>query len=165
MRIIIRNLQAMSKQNELTVEAYINAVDSQRQADFRTLFELIQANVPKDFQTVIQYKMIAWVVPFSIYPQGYHCQPNLQLPFANLAAQKSHLAIYHMGLYANAQLMDWFVTEHSKRSSKKLDIGKSCIRYKKIEDVPLDLIAELFQKIDANAWVKLYTQAFLKSKA
>jgi len=70
-----------------------------------------------------------------------------------------------MGLYANPELMDWFVTEHSKRSSKKLDIGKSCIRYKKIEDVPLDLIAELFQKIDANAWVKLYTQAFLKSKA
>ncbi len=155
----------MSKHNDLTVEAYINALDSHRQVDFRALFENIQANIPKDFETVIQYKMIAWVVPFSIYPQGYHCQPSLQLPFANLAAQKSHLAIYHMGLYADPKLMEWFVTEHAKRSPKKLDIGKSCIRYKKLEDIPLDLIAELFQKINAKTWVKLYTQTFLKSKA
>jgi len=155
----------MSKHNDLTVEAYINALDSHRQVDFRALFENIQANIPKDFETVIQYKMIAWVVPFSIYPQGYHCQPSFQLPFANLAAQKSHLAIYHMGLYADPKLMEWFVTEHAKRSPKKLDIGKSCIRYKKLEDIPLDLIAELFQKINAKTWVKLYTQTFLKSKA
>ena len=155
----------MSKLSFSSAEAYLEAVEPSKQAAVKALFECIQQHIPQTFETGIQYNMIAWFVPFSIYPQGYHCKPEIPLPFANLAAQKNHIAIYHMGLYGDTALMDWFIAEHAKRSPKKLDIGKSCIRYKTLDDIPLDLIAELFEKITPEQWVNTYTKLHLKSKA
>lgn len=141
-----------------TTDAYIAQVSEAFRPSITKLYQTINDNIPSEFQSCIAYKMLAWVVPFSIYPQGYHCNPDTPLPFVNVAAQKNFIAIYHMGLYADSQLKDWFVAEHQKRSAKKLDMGKSCIRYKKPEDIPFDLIAELFQKMNAQQWIDIYTK-------
>jgi hypothetical protein len=102
------------------------------------------------------------VVPHQLYPAGYHCDPKLPLPFINIAAQKNFIALYHMGIYANTQLLAWFTAEHTKRVKGKLDIGKSCIRYKKAENIPYDLIGELMQKITVKEWIEGYENAFIK---
>jgi hypothetical protein len=112
----------------------------------------------------MSYGMIGYVVPFSLFPNGYHCDPKLPLPFAQIAAQKNFIAIYHMGLYADADLLNWFTTEHAKASKKKLDMGKSCIRYKKAEDIPFKLIGELFSKITVDQYIETYTNNLAKSK-
>ena len=104
--------------------------------------------------------MPAWVVPHSTYPDGYHCTPELPLPFMNVASQKNFIAVYHMGIYANPELMEWFVSEYPKHCKRKLDMGKSCIRFKKIEEIPFELIAELSTKMTPNDWIKLYEEKF-----
>ena len=106
--------------------------------------------------------MPAFVVPKSIYPNGYHCAPELPLPFINLASQKNCISLYHMGLYANTELHDWFVREYPKQCKYKLDMGKSCIRFKKMEDIPYDLIIELMKKMTTQNWIELYESKFLK---
>jgi hypothetical protein len=110
----------------------------------------------------MNYNMIGYVVPHQLYPAGYHCDPKLPLPFINIAAQKNFIALYHMGIYANPQLLAWFTAEHTKRVKGKLDIGKSCIRYKKAENIPFDLIGELMQKITVKEWIEGYENAFIK---
>ncbi len=100
--------------------------------------------------------MIGYVVPHSIYPDGYHCLPELPLPFVNIASQKNFIALYHMGLYADPEILDWFVSEYPKHSERKLDMGKSCIRFKKPEQIPFDLIGELMQKISVDDWIAAY---------
>ena len=112
----------------------------------------------------MNYGMIGYIVPHSTYPNGYHCNPKLPLPFINLASQKNFIALYHMGIYANPQLLDWFVAEYPKHSTQKLDMGKSCIRFKKMDQIPFDLIAELMQKITVNEWIKCYESNFIKQK-
>ena len=106
--------------------------------------------------------MIGYVVPHSIYPKGYHCDPKLPLPFINIASQKNFIALYHMGIYADENLLNWFVNEFYKHSKAKLDMGKSCIRFKKPELIPYDLIGQLFTKLTVNDWVNIYESAFLK---
>jgi len=108
--------------------------------------------------------MIGYVVPHSIFPEGYHCDPKLPLPFVSIASQKNFIALYHMGIYANPKLLDWFVSEFPKHSKSKLDMGKSCIRFKKAEQIPYDLIGELMQKTSVQDWIKLYQDNFLKTK-
>lgn len=144
------------------VQDYISSVAPDRKEAFEKLFETVSVNIPEGFQAEISYKMIGWVVPHSLYPAGYHCSPELPLPFLSLAAQKNFFALYHMGIYADAELLNWFVAEYPRHSSKKLDMGKSCIRFKKMEDIPYNLIAELCQKISVEKWISLYETQFKK---
>ena len=108
------------------------------------------------FSEEINYGMIGWVVPHSLYPEGYHCDPKLPLPFMSIASQKHFIAVYHIGVYANPKLLEWFISEYPKHCSTKLDMGKSCIRFKKIGNIPYNLIGELVTKMSANDWIMLY---------
>jgi hypothetical protein len=113
-------------------------------------------NLPKGFEEQMSYGMLGYVVPHSIYPEGYHCNPKLPLPFMNIASQKNFIALYHMGIYAIPELLEWFTSEYPKHSSQKLDIGKSCIRFKKLDQIPFDLIAELAGKMTVEDWINCY---------
>ena len=126
------------------------------------LISTIGKNLPNGFTEQLGYGMPAWVVPHTLYPDGYHCSPELPLPFINVASQKNFIAIYHMGIYANAELMQWFVSEYPKHCSRKLDMGKSCIRFKNIEEIPFELIAELCRKMSHKDWIELYEDKFKK---
>ena len=130
-----------------SVEEYLNEVPEERKDSFRKLYETVSLNLPPGFQNQISYGMIGWSVPLETYPPGYHCTPNTPLPFLNLASQKNFIALYHMGIYASPDLLNWFIAEYPKYSQRKLDMGKSCMRFKKVEDIPFELIAELCQKI------------------
>ncbi len=139
-----------------TPEDYIKEMPAERQAAFKKLRAVIKKSLPKGFKEVISYGMIGFVVPHSKYPAGYHCNPTLPLPFMNIASQKNFIAVYHMGAYADPKLMKWFTDAHAKASTKKMDMGKSCIRYKKPEDIPIDLIGELASKITPEEWIAIY---------
>jgi hypothetical protein len=106
--------------------------------------------------------MLGYVVPKSVYPAGYHCSPELPLPFVNLASQKNFIAFYHMGMYANTELYNWFITEYAKRCKYKIDMGKSCVRFKRMNDIPIDLIGELMTKLSVQDWISMYETAFVK---
>ena len=106
--------------------------------------------------------MLAYVIPHSIYPDGYHCDPKTPLPFMSVASQKNFVAIYHMGIYANKELLDWFLDEYPKYCKRKLDMGKSCIRFKKIEEIPFALIGELASKMSVDKWIEIYENAIKK---
>ena len=140
-------------------EEYIQGVDAERRPYVEKLRETIQANIPADFYEEMSYGMIGYVVPHRIYPSGYHCDPKLPLPFVSIAAQKNFVALYHMGIYAVPELLDWFVTEYPKHSKAKLDMGKSCIRFKKPDQIPFDLVALLMQKMTVDDWVGVYESA------
>ncbi len=139
-----------------TVEEYMQEVPKDRREYFSRLRETILTNIPDGFQETINYGMIGYVVPHSRYPAGYHCSPELPLPFVNIASQKNFIALYHMGLYANPELLNWFVNEYPKHSERKLDMGKSCIRFKKPDQIPFDLIGELMGKITVEEWISIY---------
>lgn len=139
-----------------SVEAYLQALPADRQAGLRELRMRIAAALPAGFEECISYGMPAWVVPHRLYPAGYHCDPKLPLPFLSLAAQKASINLYHLGLYADAGLLAWFQAEHAKASTRKLDMGKSCIRYKKAEDIPMPLIEQLLGKLTPADWIRLY---------
>lgn len=124
------------------------------------LRKVIKKNIPKGFQEGISYGMPGYVVPHSKYPAGYHCDPKLPLPFLTFASQKNFIAIYHMGIYADSKLLQWFTEAHAKASAKKLDMGKSCLRYKKPEDIPYQLIGELVAKITPDDWIEMYERNF-----
>ncbi len=135
---------------------YIAAIPEERREAFTRLRETIQENIPDGFREEMSYGMIGYVVPHSIYPAGYHCDTKLPLPFAAIASQKNFVALYHMGIYANEDLLNWFVAEYPKHCKTKLDMGKSCIRFKKLTDIPFGLIAELMQKMSVDEWIELY---------
>ena len=137
-------------------EDYIKQLPEERQAVFKKLRTVIQKNIPQGFQECINYGMIGYVVPHTKYPKGYHCNPTLPLPFLNIASQKNFIAIYHSGIYANRNLLDWFLTEYPKHCEQKLDMGKSCIRFKKHTEIPYNLIGELCRKVTVNDWIALY---------
>ncbi|CAM1359643.1 conserved hypothetical protein [Tenacibaculum sediminilitoris] len=118
--------------------------------------------MPKGFEEGINYNMIGYYVPHSKYPDGYHCNPKLPLPFMNLASQKNSINLYHSGIYAKKELYDWFVAEYPKYSKRKLDMGKSCIRFKKLDDIPYELITELCAKMTVNEWVSIYESVVKK---
>lgn len=134
----------------------------ERKEVMKRLRETINSNIPEGFKEEMSYSMVGWVVPHSIYPPGYHCTPQLPLPFASIASQKNFVALYHMGIYANAELLEWFVGEYPKYCSRKLDMGKSCIRFKKTDEIPFELIAQLMQKMSVEDWVNIYESAIKK---
>lgn len=139
-----------------TVDIYLSELPEDRQKAISKLRSVIKKNIPKGFKEEMNYGMIGYVVPHSKYPAGYHCNPKDPLPFMNIASQKNFIAVYHMGVYADAKLLKWFQEAHAKASPKKLDMGKSCIRYKKPEDVPFELIGELASKYTVDKWIELY---------
>ena len=139
-----------------SVNDYFKKVPNERQESMNKLRTIINTNLPKGFEECIGYSMPSWVVPHSIYPSGYHTTPHLPLPFMSLASQKNFIALYHMGIYADKNLLDWWEKEYAKQCKRKLDMGKSCIRFKNIDDIPYELIAELCKKITPNDWIKVY---------
>ncbi|MFV8442607.1 DUF1801 domain-containing protein [Flavobacterium sp. LB2P44] len=139
-----------------SIEAYLEEIPEERKDAFKKLRETILENIPKGFVERMSYGMIGYVVPHSIYPSGYHCEPKLPLPFIGIGSQKNFIALYHMGIYANPEILNWFITEYPKHSTQKLDIGKSCIRFKKVDQIPFDLIRALVQKISVQDWIDTY---------
>jgi hypothetical protein len=145
-----------------TPEQYLSELPEDRKEAMLKLRNAIKENLPQGFEEVISYGMLGYVVPHSIYPSGYHCDPKLPLPFINLASQKNFIALYHMGIYANKNLESWFVSEYPKHVKSKLDMGKSCIRFKKMDDIPFDFIGELAAKVSVEDWILNYEKAFKK---
>ncbi|MDI5899471.1 DUF1801 domain-containing protein [Flavobacterium yafengii] len=145
-----------------SIKAYLEEIPEERKIAFTKLRETILENIPKGFVEQMSYGMIGYVVPHSIYPDGYHCEPKFPLPFMGIASQKNFIALYHMGIYANPELLNWFVTEYPKHSTQKLDMGKSCIRFKKADQIPFELIAELAQKMSVQEWITCYESSFKK---
>ena len=141
---------------------YIAQVPEDRKEPMAKLRSVIKTNLPEGFEETMSYGMIGYVVPHSLYPDGYHCDPSLPLPFMNLASQKNYIAIYHSGIYANKDLFNWFVEEFKKRTSKNPDMGKSCIRLKNISTIPYDLIGELSSKISPQEWITIYEKNIKK---
>jgi uncharacterized protein YdhG (YjbR/CyaY superfamily) len=145
-------------------EEYLNSLPDERRTAIDKLRKYILKNLPKGFKEEMSYGMLGYVVPHSIYPAGYHCDPKLPLPLMNLASQKNFIAVYHMGIYADPKLLKWFTGEYAKHSSAKLDMGKSCIRFKNPEQIPYELIGELASKVTPAQWIKSYEIAFKSGK-
>lgn len=142
--------------NVKTPDEYIKSLPEERRIAMTAIREAILKNLPEGFSEEISYGMISYVVPHTIFPQGYHVNPSLPLPFISIASQKNYIALYHMGLYSNEKVLDWFKTEYPKHSKKKLDIGKSCIRFKNLKEIPYQLIGELAAKINPQEWISIY---------
>jgi hypothetical protein len=147
-----------------TPDEYVKNLTDDRKNEFSKLRKTILDNLPTGFSETMSYGMIGYVVPHSIYPDGYHCDPKLPLPFINLASQKNYIALYHMGVYANKELYHWFVNEYPKHAKRKLDMGKSCIRFKNMEDIPYELIGDLSSRMTTEEWISLYESIIKNSR-
>lgn len=145
-----------------TVEEILINLPEDRVEPFNKLHDVIVKNLPNGFEAAISYGGLGYVIPHSLYPAGYHCKPSEPLPFAGLASQKNSINFYHMGIYSVPKLLNWFVTEYPKHTKQKLDMGKSCIRFKKFDDIPYQLIGELMKKMSANDWINIYEKNLKK---
>lgn len=139
-----------------TPEEYVEKLPEDRKEVIQKIRTTVNKVLPKGFKETVGYGMIGWVVPHSIYPSGYHCEPKQPLPFMGVASQKNHIGFYHMGIYADEQLLNWFTENYPKHCKTKLDMGKSCIRFKKPENIPFELISQLVAKMTVEDWIKLY---------
>ena len=148
--------------NATTVDAYVSEIPEDRRQAIEALRKTIKKRLPKGFKETMSYGMIGYVVPHELYPAGYHCNTKDPLPFMNIASQKNFIAIYHMGMYASPALLNWFTDEYGKRVKGKLDMGKSCVRFKKPELIPVDLIGELAAKMTVQEWIDLYEKNYKK---
>lgn len=147
-----------------TPQEYVDSLPEDRKLAINELRKVILENLPTGFTEVMSYGMIGYVIPHSIYPEGYHCNPSLPLPFLNIASQKNFIAVYHMGIYANEDLMKWFTSEYSNYSKTKLDTGKSCLRFKKVDQIPFQLIGQLASKMTPQDWIGLYESRYKNIK-
>lgn len=143
-------------------EGYIAALDPVRAAAIATLRSTINASLPAGFQESMGYGMIGWVVPHARYPKGYHCNPELPLPFLSIASQKHFVGFYHMGLYADPELLDWFQKAHAAAVPTKLDMGKSCVRFKRMDRIPFELIGDLVSRMSVVDWIARYEASFVR---
>jgi hypothetical protein len=149
--------------SEATTPAeYIDSLPEDRRSAMAKLRSVIRKNIPKGFSESMGYGMLGYCVPHSLYPDGYHCDPKTPLPFMGMASQKNFIAVYHMGIYADPALYKWFTEEYKKVSKTKLDMGKSCIRFKKPDQIPFDLIGELASKMSPKEWISLYEKNLKK---
>lgn len=142
-----------------TVEQYIDELPDDRKKAISELRKQIKKNLPKGFKETMGYGMIGYVVPHSMYPDGYHCNPKDPLPFMNIASQKNFVAVYSMGIYSNPELLKWFTDEYAKAGVGKLDMGKSCIRLKKTDKIPYELFGQLASKVTPEEWIAYYEKA------
>lgn len=143
-----------------TPDEYMSNLPEERKPVMSELRKAIIQNLPSGFEEGMSYGMLTYVVPHSIYPAGYHCDPKQALPFLSIASQKNFIAVYHMGMYADQELLNWFVAEYPKHSKAKLDMGKSCIRFKKMDQVPVELIGKLASKVSVEDWIGTYEGKF-----
>ncbi len=157
-------MNTINETKPTNVANYLENLPDDKAAAFLKLRETILSAIPEGFEEALTYGMVSYVVPHRIFPAGYHCDPKLPLGFASIACQKNFIALYHMGIYADKNLLDWFVGEYPKHCDSKLDMGKSCIRFKKLEKIPHALIAELMQKMSAQEWIDTYQSILTKSK-
>ena len=137
------------------LEAYYEALPEPNRERMIALRETIRAAIPEGFEETMQYGMPSWVVPHSVYPDGYHVNPELPHPFLSIGCQKAHIGVYHMGIYAEPQLLDWFKAEYPKHSTTRLDMGKSCIRLRHTRPLPLELLGELVSRMSPTQWIRL----------
>ena len=144
--------------NKDSIKGYINSLASDRKKTITQLINVIEQNIPKGFEKVMNHGMRSFVIPHSIYPDGYHCDNKLPLPFISISNLKSSISLHHMGLYASPKLLNWFKSEHPKHSNTKLDMGKSCIRFKKFNEIPYELIGVLSNKMTVKNWIDIYEQ-------
>ena len=142
--------------NKDSIKDYINSLASDRKTTITQLINVIEQNIPKGFKKVMNYGMPSFVIPHTIYPNGYHCDTTLPLPFIGVSNQKSSISLHHMGLYADPELLNWFKSEYPKHSNTKLDMGKSCIRFKKFNEIPYELIGILSNKMTVKNWIDIY---------
>lgn len=147
-----------------TVEDYLNDLPEDRIAPMVKIRNALKKNLPKGFKEEMNYGMAGYVVPHTIYPAGYHCDPKAPLPFIGLASQKNFIALYHMGIYADPSLLKWFQDEYKKADVGKLDMGKSCIRFTKFDKIPYTLIGELAKKMTTTDWIILYESNLKRKK-
>jgi uncharacterized protein YdhG (YjbR/CyaY superfamily) len=148
----------------ISPQEYIETLPDDRKLAMTKLREAIQENLPAGFEERMSYGMVGYVVPHTLYPSGYHCDPKLPLPFLNIASQKNFIAVYHMGIYSNPELLEWFVAEYPKYVKTKLDMGKSCIRFKKMDQIPYKLIGELASKLTPQEWIEMYETVLNSSR-
>lgn len=139
-----------------TVKEILTNLPEDRAEQFNNLHDVIVKNLPKGFEAAISYGGLGYVVPHTLYPAGYHCKPSEPLPFAGIASQKNSINFYHMGIYSDPKLLKWFLAEYPKHSKNKLDMGKSCVRFKKFNEIPLKLIADLMKRMSAEEWIEIY---------
>ena len=144
--------------NKDSIKDYINSLKSNRKKTVTQLINVIEQNIPKGFEKVMNYEMPSFVIPHSIYPDGYHCDNKLPLPFISISNLKSSISLHHMGLYVSPELLNWFKSEYPKHSNTKLDMGKSCIRFKKFNEIPYELIGILSNKMTVKNWIDIYEQ-------
>lgn len=145
-----------------TPDQYINELPEDRKEAMQKLRKTVLKNLPEGFQETMQYGMLSYVVPHNIYPSGYHCKPTDALPFLSIASQKNHIAFYHMGVYGDPALFKWFTEEYPKHAKNKLDMGKSCIRFKNPKNIPFELLGELTSKITVAKWIEKYENLLKK---
>lgn len=144
------------------VQDILASLPEDRKEIMEKLIAVFDQHLPQGFEKTLSFGMIGYVVPHSTYPAGYHCKPAEPLPFLSMASQKAAISLYHMGIYADQEILDWFVAQYPLHCKSKLDMGKSCIRFKKLDDIPWDLLALLAQKFTPTSWVNLYESKFRK---
>lgn len=152
------------KNESNSVDEYIALLPEDRKTAINKLRDVILKNIPAGFEETISYGMIGYVIPHSIYPPGYRTDPKLPLPLINLGSQKNYVALHHMGIYADNKLQEWFVTEYNNRYNRKPDMGKGCIRFKKMDQIPYELIGELAAKVSVERWITAYESFTNKEK-
>ncbi|MDN3724663.1 DUF1801 domain-containing protein [Aequorivita sp. SDUM287046] len=145
-----------------TPNQYIAELPHDRKEAMQKLRETILLNLPKGFEETMQYGMLSYVVPHNIYPDGYHCKPSDALPFVSIASQKNNISLYHSGIYADPELLEWFKAEYPKHAKGKLDMGKSCIRFKNVDNIPFELVGQLTTKISVAQWIEIYERVLKK---
>lgn len=147
-----------------TVTDFLATIPEERHEAMRQLRDTINNHLPKGFSEGMGYGMMGWSVPHELYPAGYHCDPKQPLPFIGIASQKNFIAFYHMGMYSDPQLLEWFVAEYPKHVKTKLDMGKSCVRFKKIDQIPYELIGQVCEKMSPAQWIETYERELKRSK-
>ena len=152
------------KSTATTPDEYFDQLPDDRKPAMEQLRKVLLKHLPKGFKECMAYGMVGYVVPHSIYPAGYHCDPKLPLGFIALASQKNFIALHHMGIYGSPKLLEWFTNEYPKHSKTKLDMGKGCIRFKKPDQIPFELVGELAEKMTPQQWIECYEAAFRSAK-
>lgn len=142
--------------NKISFQEYLDKLPDDRRDAISEIRKIMRSSLPKGFAENISENFLSYNVPHSLYPDGYHCNPDQPLPFVSFASQKNFIAMYHMGLYSDPELLKWFTNEYRKHSSTKLDMGKSCVRFKKTADIPFELLKQLASKVSPAQWIKTY---------